>query len=356
MMDEKKEINYRSLFWPILLIGVGILWLLANLEILPDLNWWFFLRLWPLILVVIGLDIIIGRRTPIVGALLAIGTVSVLIILALLAPSLDFGPDAEIKTLTFSEPLENATSARINLELERYPTHVDSLSDSSLLIDADINTLTDVNFSSRGSKSKSINIEPAGDLTSIFDWSTLADRDAEWDIRISPYVPIDLEIDVGSGSANLDLSSLEMTDLLIDGGSGSTDVLVPASNSQYSVTINGGSGSFYIELENRTNIRTDIDIGSGSFDLVIGSGSDVEARIEGGSGSLDISVPGDVGVRVVIRDRGSGSVNLPISYDLIDDMDDNDRDTGIWETEGYSDAAHQIEITFDPGSGSFELR
>ena len=82
----------------------------------------------------------------------------------------------------------------------------------------------------------------------------------------------------------------------------------------------------------------------------------MEARIEGGSGSLDINVPKDVGVRLVIRDGGSGSVNVPLSYDLIDDMDDKDRDTGIWETEGYDNALHKIEITFDPGSGSFNLR
>jgi hypothetical protein len=274
----------------------------------------------------------------------------------LLAPSMDLGPDSEIKTLTFNEPLENTTSARINLELERYATNVDSLSDSTSLIEADLDTLTDVNFSSRGSKSKSISIEPASDLFFDFDWSTLSDRDAQWDIRISPYVPIDLEVDVGSGSTNLDLSDLQLTDLNIDGGSGSTDVIIPATSSPYSVTINGGSGSFYIELENSTDIRTDIDVGSGSFDIVIGSGSDMEARIDGGSGSLDINVPNDVGVRLVVRDGGSGSINVPLSYDLIDDMDDKDRDTGIWETEGYENALHKIEITFDPGSGSFDLR
>jgi hypothetical protein len=356
MMDEKKGMSYRSLFWPILLIGIGILWLLANLGILPDLSWRFFLRLWPLILVVIGLDIIIGRRTPLIGALLALGTVVVLIILALLAPSLDLVPENEIKTLTFNEPLENTTSARINLELERYVTNVDSLSDSASLIEADLDTFTDVDFSSRGTKSKSISIEPAGDLSFNFEWGTLSSREAQWDIRLSPYVPIDLEVDVGSGSANLDLSDLQLTDLNIDGGSGSTDLFIPATNSPYSVTIDGGSGSFYIELENNTDIRTDIDLGSGSFDIMIGAGSDMEARIEGGSGSLDVNVPDDVGVRVVIRDGGSGSVSVPLSFDLIDDMDDKDRDTGIWETEGYDEALHKIEITFDPGSGSFEVR
>jgi hypothetical protein len=141
MMDKKRELGYRSFFWPILLIGIGTIWLLANLEILPDLNWRFFLRLWPLIFVVIGLDIIIGRRSPFAGALLAVGTVAALILLAVLAPSLDLGPDVELKTLNFSEPLENTTSARISLDLDRYATTVDTLSDSKLLIKAELDTL-----------------------------------------------------------------------------------------------------------------------------------------------------------------------------------------------------------------------
>jgi hypothetical protein len=355
-MEEKKPMRYRSLFWPILLIGIGTLWLLANLEILPDLNWRFFIRLWPLILVIIGLDIIIGRRTPIVGALLALGTVAAIIILALLAPSLNLEAGTELKTLSFNEPLEGATSARITLDLERYPTTVDSLNESKSLIEADLDTLTDVNFNARGAKTKSVSIEPTSDLSFGFNWIDLVDYDAHWDILLSPFIPMDLIVDVGSGSATLNLADLQLTDLDISGGSGSTDLFLPATVSLYPVMIDGGSGSFYIELENRSNITTNIDVGSGSFDVLIGSGSNVDALIEGGSGSIDIDVPDDVGVRIVIRDRGSGSVNVPTSYDLIDDMDDNDRDTGIWETEGYADAYQKVEITFDPGSGSFDVR
>ena len=145
-MEEKKTMNYRSLFWPILLIGLGTIWLLANLGLLPDLSWRFFVRLWPLILVVIGLDIIIGRRIPAAGALIGLATIAIVIVLALLAPKLNLEPDTELKTFSFNEPLDNATSARITLELERYATTVSSLSDSKSLIEADLDTFSDVNL------------------------------------------------------------------------------------------------------------------------------------------------------------------------------------------------------------------
>ena len=77
--------------------------------------------------------------------------------------------------------------------------------------------------------------------------------------------------------------------------------------------------------------------------------------IDGGSGRIRIETPQQAAVRLVIRDGGSGSVSVPGRFNLVDDRRDNDSDTGIWETAGFDDAEHQIEIDFDPGSGSFSI-
>jgi len=355
-MEEKSGLRYRSLFWPILLIGIGTIWLLASLGVLHDLSWRFLLRLWPLILIVIGLDIIFGRRSPLIGALIGLVAVALVVVLVLLAPSLNLEPEVELKTLNFSETLDGTTSARIDLDLERYPTTVDALTDSALLIDAKLETLTNVDFSVSGTNKKSVTLNPRRDSSTDFSWFDLLDQDARWEIGLSPNVPIDLTINIGSGSAELRLGNLELTSLKIDGGSGSVNGVLPASSSQYDLRIDGGSGSFDIELESGTNAMAFLEIGSGSFEVMIGAGSDVSAEIHGGSGSIGIDVPDDVGVRIVVEERGSGSVSVPSKYDLVDDMNDDDGDTGIWESEGYSGAAHRIEITFEPGSGSFNVR
>jgi hypothetical protein len=358
-MEEKHSFQYRSFFWPILLIGVGVLWLLGNLGYIPMPSLRMLLRLWPLILIVIGLDIMFGRRSPVIGGLIGLGAVALVIVLLLFGPSLGLEalePSGELQTLTFSEPLGSATSARIMLDLERYPTTIEALSASDSLIEAELDTLTDVKFSPRGTREKSVSIEPVEDYGFDIDWIDLAGTDARWEIGLSPDVPIDLTVDVGSGSTTIDLMYLEISELEIDGGSGSTDLILPESSSQYTANIDGGSGSFDIEFESGAEVRAAIDVGSGSFDIVIESSADLDMRIDGGSGSIDIDAPGNVGIRVVVSSRGSGSVRVPASYLLVDDMGDDDRDTGIWETEGFNSAAHRIEITFDPGSGSFTLR
>ncbi len=293
------------------------------------------------------------------GGGLVIGIVFVALLIALLfmAPTLGFEPGGELRTLQFSEPLGTTTSADITLDLERYPTTISSLSTPKMLIETELDTVTDVSFSARGNKEKIIRVEPAGDYSFFsFDWDSLLMRDASWEIGLSPEVPMDLYVDVGSGSANHELMDLDLPGLEVDGGSGSTTLMLPAHASSYTANIDGGSGGFDIEIEDDANINFAIDIGSGSFKIAIGERSNFEAQIDGGSGSLTIDVPNNIGVRIVIRDSGSGSVHIPKNYTLVDNLGDDDRDIGIWESEGYDDAMHRVEVTFDPGSGSFTLR
>ncbi len=356
-MEDKNRSSYRSIFWPVLLIGVGVIWLLGSLNLLPVPSLRLLLRLWPLALVVIGLDILIGRRSPLIGSIIGIGSIALIIALLFLAPQLGFEPGGELKTLHFSEPLDSATSADISLDLERYSTTIDSLSSSEMLIEAELDTVTDVSFAARGNQAKIIRLEPKDDFSFFdIDWDYLDVRDARWEIGLSPEVPLDLYVDVGSGSAALYLMDLELTSFEIDRGSGSSTLALPASPSEYSAVINGGSGSFDIEIADSAKIDFAIDVGSGSFNILIRDTANIEAQIDGGSGSLTINVPNNIGVRIVIRDSGSGSVHIPGNYTVVDDLGEDDRDIGIWESAGYDDAVHRVEITFDPGSGSFTLR
>src|SRR3990172_5801485 len=56
--------TYRSsLVGPVILIGFGVILLLNNLGLLSWTIWDTLFRLWPVILIAIGLDILIGRRS-----------------------------------------------------------------------------------------------------------------------------------------------------------------------------------------------------------------------------------------------------------------------------------------------------
>ena len=67
---SKTSWDDRDLFWPVLFTGFGLLWLLVNLKILPFDNIGGLIGLWPVLLIAAGVDLMIGRRWPLVGALL----------------------------------------------------------------------------------------------------------------------------------------------------------------------------------------------------------------------------------------------------------------------------------------------
>ena len=80
-----------SLFWPMVLIGVGTVWLLTNIGVFKAENIVVLARLWPLLLIVAGLDLLFGRSSPNLGAIIGIATVVGVLLLMLVGPSLGWG-------------------------------------------------------------------------------------------------------------------------------------------------------------------------------------------------------------------------------------------------------------------------
>ena len=51
----------RGVFWPLLLIALGLIFLLQNFGYISGVSWRAVASLWPLLLVLIGLDIAFAR-------------------------------------------------------------------------------------------------------------------------------------------------------------------------------------------------------------------------------------------------------------------------------------------------------
>lgn len=355
-MDEKYGNRRRrnSLFWPMVFIGIGVMALLGNMGVLSRANFVVLFRLWPLALIMIGLDILFGRRWPAIGALIGLATVALAIVLMLVGPSMGWSDDREAKTDVFVAEIGAANSARINLDLSSAPTTVSALGDSDDLIEADLTYEGEIKFNVRGEQEKTVNLSQRGDWG--FGWFDWFDEDDElhWDIALSSRLPLELEIDAGSGSSTLDLHRLQLTELKLDVGSGSVRADLPATGERYDAQVDGGSGSCTLNLAGGADVNLEADTGSGSVKIEIGDESNVVLRLDSGSGSVTIDVSSDAAVRVDVRDSGSGSVRLPSALERVRRGDD---DEGVWETPGFEDAAYRIEIIVDDlGSGSVTVR
>lgn len=113
--NESYQKPYRSFFWPVIIMGVGVIWLLVNLGILPSTNLWILLRLWPVLIILAGLDVLFARRLSFLGALLALLLLGGVIFILINGESLNLGEKPEPIIQSISAPLDDAETAHFEL-------------------------------------------------------------------------------------------------------------------------------------------------------------------------------------------------------------------------------------------------
>ncbi|HSV86598.1 MAG TPA: DUF5668 domain-containing protein [Levilinea sp.] len=326
-MEEKRR--YRSLFWPVFLIGVGITWLLSNMGLIPQVHLGTLLQLWPLLLIVAGLDMLFGRISPVVGAVIAVLAVAAVVVILVAAPALGLPAGAEVVTERLVEPVGQATHARVLLDLGSPRTTVQALVDSENLLDATVQHLGNARLTSSGVENRQVTLGTTPVNLTWFQAGSLVPR--RWEVGLTPTIPLDLTIDSASGSGDFDLSQLALSSLLIDSGSGSIMLRLPVTEDSYTARVDSASGSVDIQVPC----------------------SNIEVRLDSGSGSVDVNTEAGCPLRVEVREGGSGAVNLPRGLPQLR----GDRDEGAWETTDYPGAAIRLLIIMeDQGSGSFTVR
>jgi hypothetical protein len=314
---RKPQRRLPSLFWPLVLIGAGVVLLLSNLGYLPW-QWWNVLwRLWPLLLIALGIDLMIGRRSTvgaIVSGLLILALIGGIVAVALFAQNIpalsQWTQPPELHTRHIAYPLTGVERATIYIDWTSAPGYLSALEDSPNLIEGDITYRGKLIF----------DVKVRGDRASVtldsrflgpWFWGPDLGLGAEerWDVGLSPNVPLNLNLDAGSGRYDFDLTGLQVSSLVLDAGSGAIDLTLP-------------------------------------------SGSTFEAEIDGGSGAITIILPESVGARVVL-DSGSGPFRPDERFRLVEGKRHGD---GVWETDNYRTAEHSILLEIDQGSGPINIR
>jgi hypothetical protein len=350
-MQATSPYVYRSLFWPALLIGLGILWLLANLGALPGANLDVLLQLWPLVVVAAGLDLIYGRRSPETGGLIALGTLTLMLLFMWLGPALGLARASEVRTERFVEPLGEATSARVELNLSSAPSDIAALGEANDLIEAELRHAGEIDFAVSGTERKTVSLRQTGSGPR-FGFFFFTARDLRWTIGLSPEVPLDLVVNVRSGAASLTLEELRLDRFVLEGGSGAATVSLPAGE-RYGAELRGTSGALRVDVPERTLVDLEARTGSGGMTLGIGRETDVTMTLHSGSGSVTVDVPEDAAVRLEVRARGSGSLNVPREMAQVS----GDDRRGVWQTPGFDEAQTRIDLVVtNRGSGSITVR
>ncbi|MFN8452241.1 MAG: DUF5668 domain-containing protein [Anaerolineae bacterium] len=324
--------------WAFILIAFGVIWLLAEAHVFSSANLAVLFRLWPVVLIAFGLELLFGRGSRSISLLIGLGTVVLLLVLMIAGPALGLAPSAEVHEQQYSEPLGDATSAQVNLNLSVGRTTIQPLVDSNELITADLRYVGEVDFRVDGTSQKFVTLSNRDNTVQTFDFlgfslfNSSDDDQLRWTIGLTTGIPLDLHLNGGVGESSLDLSAMQLTRLDYNNGVGNTTINLPGAGT-YDVRLNGGVGNTLVNL-------TD--------------GAAVTFNVSGGVGNITLDVPDDASVHLRAQ-GGLGNVNVPADFNRLSGDDRNASRDGEWETANYASAGDSPRITIDFNGGVGEL-
>lgn len=328
--------NRSSFFFPIALITVGVIWLLVNSGRVAPENIYRLLPYWPIVLVLAGVSILVGRRLwPL--SLLLWTALGVAVVAAVIAPPafLPKPTPVEVKHQVLSSPVEGVKSATVGLHLSVYPATIQALQDSNKLVNADIFSTGTPRLNVSGGERKDVQLED--NFGGNFNWwrfdQFLSGTNNPWTIGLNDSVPLDLAVDASTGSARLNLAGLKVSSMRLNASTGSMDVRLPA-------------GQAITPLE--------VKCSTGSMAITIPGDTAVDMSINASTGGVTVNLPADAGVQVTVVSNGTGGLSLGPGLDKVQG-DSKDKE-GVYQNAAFKTSGTPIKIRLDMSTGGVTIR
>jgi hypothetical protein len=243
-----------------------------------------FRHFWPVLIIAVGLDLMLGRGS---GAWATIGSlVAVLVLFSVVAVgtamvAADRSVEASVipgglilgggpvHNESFAQPLDSAQRARVELEFGTGSLSVAAQEQPAGLADGTLayreGERVDRKFYQQGGTGY-LRIHGEG-LAGIFDDPAARGENRRWDLKFNPEVPMTLTVHGGVGKADLDLSQLHVTDLEMHNGIGQSEITLP-QHGRLQATVEGGIGKTTIVIPEGMAARIDVEKGISSINVI----------------------------------------------------------------------------------------
>jgi hypothetical protein len=257
---------YRGpIFFPLVLVVLGFLLLFSNLGYIQFDFWQFIRTWWPLLLIIGGLDILIGSLRA-----------------------------RNVKPRTLALDLGSAAQADVSINFGAGDLTIGKAAPGKVV---DGTFEGEVRYDARPDGRVWLKLEP-------LNWWGWNPRGYRWNVGLTDAVPLKLTLDGGAANTNADLTDLKVTDLRVKTGASSTVIRLPRAAGMTTVRVNAGAASVKLIVPEgvAARVHSSMAIGSNSinrqrfplsgsayvsFDYATAPNK-IDIQFEGGVGSLAV--------------------------------------------------------------------
>jgi hypothetical protein len=202
-----------------------------------------------------------------------------------------------------------------------------------------------------------IDLSEEGGWEQMKSWLTRANRSQglendTWYIKLNSSIPIKLDVDVGAGSSNIDITGLIVKEFKLSTGASSTSVVCNEPNTVVMdvFTIEAGLAKFYggsLGNANFKSLRFEGGVGSYALDFSGALRRESNVSVDIGLGSINIFLPKNIGAQVRY-DQGFLSSHTFEDFKEIGD--------GKYISNNYYDSEGKLSIRIETGLGSVKIK
>jgi len=252
--------HHPSLVNPLILITIGVLLLLNQMGKLPEDIWWSLWRYWPVIFILLGIEVLIGisrsRVLYLVGLILALAIVGGLIGYAMLRGGESSGTRPVTDTETLAHGLQDADRGRVTLRLGAGTISMGALSDSPNLVEGKIEYSDESRQATQSlaftNGTAEFELRSHQENTS---WTPSTDSGETWQLDFTPRVPLEMHIETGAGSVQADLTGLRVTELELDMGVGSATLILPVVEGAVTASVKLAIGTVTVVIPSGVGVK-----------------------------------------------------------------------------------------------------
>ena len=246
----------RGLFWPLVLITIGLVFLLVNYGLIPGVTALSLLSLWPLLLILGGVDIAIGRRWPL--AALGIDVAVIALGLALLStqPAILGGPFFTFGGATGGErdvSVERQSATALSLEINGGAGRFRVVGGSPALVEAH-SASADLRLRRSDVKGQPTNTHPDVRIDQLGN-RRVGGTTTDVETRIASDIPTELSINGGAGEFFIDLSDVKITSAELNVGAATLTLTLPKPTGTVNIDVNAGASSIVVEVPDGVEAR-----------------------------------------------------------------------------------------------------